>query len=316
MASVIDEFGRNRYRSSQRENNTPKKKKMKEDSSKLHLKHAEKVMYTGSVIIDKATNVNKLNKISNTRFITTSAFSNPKIIKEVRRYRSDILSDSDNLVLVKPLLVLDVNGILCHRLRRREKDPNILYRKPIGDVAETPIIPRSDLIPFLLLLDQYFTLAIWTSARSKNADKILDLLIPTTIQKRFLFVWGQEKCNVVVQNKKHIFIKSLSKVWNAYEPLWHPLNTFLLDDSPEKCPPCYSFNAFHPPSILGGQIIHGHRRGGNDEWNQKKQWNFFQEFSNFWCSQFVETHYDRLSHRSRLHRFLQYYAWNHMNWRP
>lgn len=46
------------------------------------------------------------------------------------------------------------------------------------------------------------------------------------------------------------YVKSLSKVWNAY-PLWNHLNTLIVDDSPEKCPVQYVKNAIHPPSILG-----------------------------------------------------------------
>ena len=138
-------------------------------------------------------------------------------------------------IKVQPLLVLDLNGILCFRDRKRRRRPPKLktnasaatnrttdptshwrMRQSIGTVAMTPVVPRSDLYGFLDYLDRHFCLAVWTSAKAKTAKKLLDLLLgdprtprnnrdyrPTSaIRKRFLFVWNQCQCTKTVSTAK------------------------------------------------------------------------------------------------------------------
>lgn len=78
------------------------------------------------------------------------------------------------IITVKPLIILDVNGILCHRLRqkskvlplsptlggRRTKRVTTCFRPSVGHVAQTDIVPRSDLHQFLTLLNDNFCLAV------------------------------------------------------------------------------------------------------------------------------------------------------------
>lgn len=213
------------------------------------------------------------------------------------------------VIHVKPLLILDLNGILCHRYRtddvpqaikcaldrhheqqQVDKHPlqqntdttentksvtanesntnspelpkkievKSLYRIPIGNIASTPIIAREELDSFLTMLDQSFTLAIWTSAKPKTAKALVKALIPRDVRCRLLFVWGQDRCQSVSSTQKGfvksrrsiIFRKHLSKVWTSY-PIWNKENTLLVDDSPEKCPEMYSGNTLHPPPISG-----------------------------------------------------------------
>jgi len=126
---------------------------------------------------------------------------------------------------VKPLIVLDVNGILCHRYRKREIPQDIssairnasmkelfpsedkgdtspvsirqrFYRDSIANIAKTPIIPRSDLNHFLRLLNDHFTLAVWTSAKEANANSLVEVLFPTDIARQLLFIWNQDQCDV------------------------------------------------------------------------------------------------------------------------
>ena len=76
------------------------------------------------------------------------------------------------IITVKPLIILDVNGILCHRLRKK---PQVLrsslisnkrlkqttnFRPSVGNVANTDVVPRSDLNEFLTLLHSNFNLAV------------------------------------------------------------------------------------------------------------------------------------------------------------
>ena len=74
------------------------------------------------------------------------------------------------IIHVKPLIILDVNGILCHRLRHKPQGLQsashgrskriITFRQSIGHVANTDIVPRSDLHQFLTSLNNSFSLAV------------------------------------------------------------------------------------------------------------------------------------------------------------
>lgn len=125
-------------------------------------------------------------------------------------------------IKVQPLLVLDLNGILCHRDRKRNRKKlpaDTKLRPSVGNVANSAIIPRTDLLEFLYYLDQYFCLAIWTSAKPKTAKKLLNMLLSSDgpkpkqhkheirkktnnddrkgIRSRLLFVWSQTQCTEV-----------------------------------------------------------------------------------------------------------------------
>ena len=135
-------------------------------------------------------------------------------------------------IYVKPLIVLDLNGILCRRVRGDHRDNNLeketsfgqdevkndydafpttqpsrsdrikpmdanrrpTYRPSCAFIAGTPIISRTDLHPLLLFLDSHFTLAVWTSAKQKTAKLLVKALFPTEIANRLLFIWGQNYC--------------------------------------------------------------------------------------------------------------------------
>lgn len=226
-------------------------------------------------------------------------------------------SVQDSVIRIQPLLVLDLNGILCHRVRKERLPqlfPNLdwtnkamtieallekAYRPSVTQVASTPIIPRPDLSPFLQYLAQHFCLAIWTSAKSKTANKLIKELIPENIANRLLFVWAQHHCIVKIStehdgvatevaaaassseeeqsdgegngigkatrstSEKHgsttIFEKDLSRVWEEF-PLWNQHNTILLDDSPNKCAQ-WEDNAIHPPALNGRLLSENDSRG-------------------------------------------------------
>mmetsp|Transcript_7774 Transcript_7774/g.11484 ORF Transcript_7774/g.11484 Transcript_7774/m.11484 type:complete len:352 (+) Transcript_7774:1787-2842(+) len=195
-----------------------------------------------------------------------------------------------NIILVKPLIVLDLNGILCRRVRRKNcsepitKELEKQFRPYIGHVAGTPVIPRMNLDDFLSKLDARFTLAVWSSAQRKTAVKLVDLLFPADIAKRLLFVWGQNMCVPLKQPESEdrtkndpgeIFSKPLCKVWDMF-PLWNQWNTLLVDDSPSKCV-TFKANTINPPSMKG---ISAHFEAGHYEAeNQREQGEFFDKLA-------------------------------------
>lgn len=213
------------------------------------------------------------------RVVTTSDWNSSRIQEILNTQPSDP-GRTAATILVRPLLVLDLNGILCHRIRRGRPPPPAHYREAVTTVANTPIIPRSDLIPFLRMLQRHFSLAIWTSAKAKTASQLLNKLLPPELASTFLFVYAQHHCRSIPSGdtnpsapahetdgsggasnrsqvgwdeyEKPVFEKDLSVVWESF-PLWNANNTVLYDDSPEKCLQWQS-NAIHPPPLTGTHL--------------------------------------------------------------
>jgi len=189
---------------------------------------------------------------------------------------------SFNHIMLQPLLVLDLNGILCHRIRReREKIyANPTYRPMAANIANTPIIPRPDLDQFLTFLDQHFCLAIWTSAKNKTATQMIKVLFPEHLSNRLLFVWAQHNCDMIQNEDSQIYEKDLSKIWKEF-PLWNSSNTILMDDSPEKCAR-WRENAVHPPPLNGQIVDNTMDTLISDEENVQKQDKFFKQLIHHW----------------------------------
>ena len=101
------------------------------------------------------------------------------------------------------LLICDLNGVLVLK-----KSSPATYRRPFA--AE-----------FLRLMSKHFTIAIWSSARRKTIKAILKKVLPQN-DMPFLFVWSQEKCELV----NGVFHKPLQKVWNTF-PAFNARNTVL-----------------------------------------------------------------------------------------
>lgn len=203
---------------------------------------------------------------------------------------------------VQPLIVLDLNGIMCHRVRFDHESTLSIddYRDIRGRVAQTPVVPRPDLEKFLRYLDRHFCLAVWTSAKTKTAKKLVNILFPEDLKSRLLFCWAQGRCRGHKTETGITFEKDLAKVWKAY-PLWDSKNTLLVDDSPNKCVQVEC--GLHPPPLHGRQKAAMGTQ--TDEENVALQLNFFQKLVSFW----TET-----SDPNRYESFLKIHARGHMGW--
>jgi hypothetical protein len=211
-------------------------------------------------------------------------------------------TNSCSLLQVQPLLILDLNGILCHRIRSRRTPPTnststasaTVFRPFITRIAGTPVVPRTDLHDMLHYLDRHFCLAVWTSAKAKSAKQLVAALIPPAVAARLLFVWAQHDCETVISNNNtstgsgcddsdddnsSIFKKDLSKVWKEY-PVWNASNTLLMDDSPDKCV-AWRENAVHPPP-LNGLAGTTQDDDNDDEINARQQRLFLEQFVQHW----------------------------------
>ena len=213
----------------------------------------------------------------------------------------DTKKNDKHQVYVQPLLVLDLNGILCHRIRqnRTPNVPKTAYRSSSLNVARTPVVPRTDLHEFLSFLDRHFTLSVWTSAKNKTATSLVSALFPSDVASRLLFVWAQHHCDVVgspdtdeTDDEQPVFEKNLSKVWKEF-PLWNANNTLMIDDSPEKCTQWHA-NAVHPPP-LNGQVSTWSGNTSPDEENERLQRLFFNDLVEFWRNHTLVQRWDEES---------------------
>lgn len=123
------------------------------------------------------------------------------------------------------LLILDLNGVLLYRNKRS-------------------CLVRPHAVQFLQLMQQHYTLAIWSSCQLATAKKLVQK-ITGNYSFEFLFIWGQSKCTV--EGRK--YLKDLSMVWREYCS-YDCSNTVLLDDTADKCklnPPftCVLPRSFH-----------------------------------------------------------------------
>jgi hypothetical protein len=175
---------------------------------------------------------------------------------------------------IKPLVILDVNGVLADRVRYRPEhyaDPNFsLYKewteKGLTDtvvssglkvnpllkefnqstvgthatatIVGTPVIPKANLAELLDALFTKFTVAIWSSAKSETLQQLVELLIPEGMREKLLFVWSQTECNAAPSKKKSDASKVLylKNLTKVYHhfPFWSPSSTVLVDDTLEK----------------------------------------------------------------------------------
>jgi len=142
--------------------------------------------------------------------VTTTIFHNEKIPPPLR-----------SIVHVKPLIVLDLNGILCHRIRERlkqspSKESITVFRPSVGNISKTDVIPRSDLHEFLTLLHNNFCLAVWTSASKRTARDLVRALFPQVVSDRLVFVWNRNYCNLV-KNPEKTDVSKLSETGGRQE---------------------------------------------------------------------------------------------------
>jgi hypothetical protein len=312
------------------------------------LASAELYQFTGSVNVRRrppagqphqSEDPSPLPSAKQIRVVTSSSLS---IADDGTTSHEDVV---DAHISVQPLLILDLNGILCHRIRPYKEPAYKLYpytyRPAIArNVANTSIIPRTDLVPFLTFLDRHFCLAVWTSAKARTANQLLRLLVPTSIAGRLLFVWAQHHCEKFEPSPDDgsdfeagipQFRKDLSRVWREF-PLWNSTNTLLMDDSPDKCV-AWRENAVHPPP-LHGRVVQGpafeHLHGDalqlpvqSDEENEAEQRIFFESLARHWSEAPAvaqdwesESGDATLRHVDRLSKFLWKHALGHMGWHP
>lgn len=121
------------------------------------------------------------------------------------------------------LMILDVNGV-------------IVKTQGKGRYSVRPGV-KSFLAQLHELIKQgQIELAFWTSKPSDTAEPILQDLVPKDLLDKTLFIWYREACTpTVIDGNPFHTIKDLEQVWMTF-PQFSKKNTFLVDDTPSKCP--------------------------------------------------------------------------------
>ncbi|KAI8414638.1 hypothetical protein FOFC_04250 [Fusarium oxysporum] len=138
-------------------------------------------------------------------------------------------NDSLNRVI---LIIMDLNGTLLYR-------PN--KRRPFN------FVERPHAKTFMKYCLDAFHVAIWSSARPENVNKMVEQLLTPEQREQVLVVWGRDSFGLSEgdYNAKVQVYKRLTTVWTnprvrAAHPqahkggLWNQSNTILVDDSLEK----------------------------------------------------------------------------------
>lgn len=116
----------------------------------------------------------------------------------------------------KKLLILDLNGVLIDRNRETKQ-----------------YVKRPQVEVFLDWCFEHFEVAVWSSAKKHNAERLALDTLGLERTKRLRFLWHQDQCTPH-PTKEFVFKKPLQKVWDIFPHHYDQTNTIIMDDTPEK----------------------------------------------------------------------------------
>ncbi|KAK7378735.1 hypothetical protein VNO80_04182 [Phaseolus coccineus] len=150
----------------------------------------------------------------------------------------DLPLEKLNLGPGKKLLVMNLNGLLLHRVHRSKKGG--IHRSVDGRYRGYLVFRRPFSGEFMKFCLERFEVGIWSSAMEHNIDAALAYAIGP-LRKNILFVWDQRQCTdsgfKSLENAcKPLFFKEVSKVWENVKKggPFSASNTLLIDDNPYK----------------------------------------------------------------------------------
>lgn len=138
----------------------------------------------------------------------------------------------------KKLIILDMNGLLIHRLFTKNKESKDILPdvKHIGNFLVWKRPGAEELLNFLL---ENFDVAIWSSMSKYNLNPFVNYIFDDSENNRkdkLKFVWDQTNCESVKHpetDKKPLFLKNISDVCKEF-PEYEKYNILLVDDSKLK----------------------------------------------------------------------------------
>ena len=136
---------------------------------------------------------------------------------------------SQTCAMHRPLLVIDLNGVLVDR-----RDQQLEGRPALGKWGMRYAYERQHAGQFVeWAAGQVWHVGLWTSAKQKNAVLLARAALGDACAA-VSFVYAQEQCEVagVCSEGRPIFQKPLARLWR--EGLGVPKRTVLLDDGRDK----------------------------------------------------------------------------------
>jgi len=177
---------------------------------------------------------------------------------------------------IKRLIILDLNGLLIHRLYKDEysKSKHLFTEQyNLGNLSNPErkgnfaVWFRPHVKEFISWLMNHFHVAIWSSVLQHNISPIVETLLSDEHERdRLLFWWNQEHCLIeddptsTDPKKTKSFYKCLTSVWDKADinERWlinQPKanldlrdHTLLIDDNKLKVRDNPPFTAIHPRS--------------------------------------------------------------------
>ncbi|CAF1154293.1 unnamed protein product [Didymodactylos carnosus] len=174
---------------------------------------------------------------------------------------------------MKRLLILDLNGILIHRIYKKDYIKyQKLFQNEFNNFTLTQprfkgnfcIWFRPNVQQFISWCLEHFNVAIWSSVQKHNMEPLLETLLPTEDDRsKLLFWWHQENCLMEENSNKNeagkqstSFYKVLDEVWKRVdlEEKWlieQPgenwrQQTLMIDDNKTKVRDNPQFTSIHP----------------------------------------------------------------------
>jgi hypothetical protein len=182
---------------------------------------------------------------------------------------------SETMSQIKRLIILDLNGLLIHRVykdeyfkckRLFEEQYNLGHLARPERKGSFAVWLRPNVKEFITWLMEHFHVAIWSSVLHHNIAPIVETLLPEEHERsRLLFWWNQEHClceddpTATDPKKSKSFYKNLTSVWETVDinERWlvnQPDNidlrdhTLLIDDNKLKVRDNPIHTAIHPRS--------------------------------------------------------------------
>lgn len=153
----------------------------------------------------------------------------------------------------KKLLVLDVNGLLLHRVR--DPLPTTVQHKPDAKLRRVKLFARPHMRAFVQWCLHHFHVAIWSSATRENAELLSHFVFGENFRENTAFVWGQDHCRQTGLMHRHdrhkpVVLKELRRIWQDRDlgRSFDHHNTLLIDDSAHKACMNPAHTAIHPPA--------------------------------------------------------------------
>ncbi|XP_047169592.1 uncharacterized protein LOC124838116 [Vigna umbellata] len=145
-----------------------------------------------------------------------------------------------NLGPRKKLLVMNLNGLLMHRVHRRDLCKVSMSRSPDGVYGSFLVFKRPFCEEFMKFCLERFEVGIWSSAMEHNMEAALAIAIGS-IRKNISFKLDQSHCTKsgyqsLEKSTKPLFFKEFNKMWEKDKKSgpFNVSNTLLIDDKPYK----------------------------------------------------------------------------------